>query len=83
MKLKLEQYTEKEFIEFLTSGFQSARTEKEEAEWIFAFERITEHPRGSDLLFFPNDGEDDSPEGIVQQIKEWRLANGKPGFKAD
>ncbi|WP_311237989.1 bacteriocin immunity protein, partial [Escherichia coli] len=23
----------------------------------------------------------DSPEGIVKEIKEWRAANGKPGFK--
>lgn len=24
---------------------------------------------------------DDSPEGIVQEVKEWRLTHGKPGFK--
>ncbi|MBK4825526.1 hypothetical protein GJS26_01590 [Pectobacterium carotovorum subsp. carotovorum] len=27
-------------------------------------------------------GKDDSPESIVQEVKEWRQANGKPGFKA-
>ncbi|MDA6953361.1 bacteriocin immunity protein, partial [Escherichia coli] len=45
------------------------------------FERLTEHPDGSDLIYYPRDDREDSPEGIVKEIKEWRAANGKPGFK--
>jgi hypothetical protein len=28
-------------------------------------------------------GREDSPEGALQEIKEWRKANGKPGFKPE
>ncbi|MEH5384848.1 bacteriocin immunity protein, partial [Klebsiella pneumoniae] len=30
---------------------------------------------------FPKVGEDSSAKGIVKTVKEWRAANGKPGFK--
>jgi hypothetical protein len=35
------------------------------------------------LILYPEDGQDDSPEGIVQQVKEWRKANSKPGFREE
>ncbi|MDQ5294978.1 bacteriocin immunity protein, partial [Klebsiella pneumoniae] len=37
----------------------------------------------NDLLIrtFPKVGEDSSAKGIVKTVKEWRAANGKPGFK--
>ncbi|PQQ32849.1 bacteriocin immunity protein [Photorhabdus akhurstii] len=43
--------------------------------------RLSEYPDGTDILFYPSPGQDDSLEGIVKQIKEWRARNGKPGFK--
>ncbi|MDD1966222.1 bacteriocin immunity protein [Pseudomonas putida] len=48
---------------------------------ILEFERLSEHPAGSDLLYYPKPSADDSPEGIVETIKGWRAVNGKPGFK--
>lgn len=45
------------------------------------FIKITEHPSGVDLIYYPENGEDDSPEGILRIVKEWRAKNGKPGFK--
>ncbi|MBF7958754.1 bacteriocin immunity protein [Rahnella victoriana] len=41
----------------------------------------TEHPYRNGLIYHPKDGQDDSPEGIVKEVKEWRAAIGKPGFK--
>ncbi|HBT8412993.1 TPA: bacteriocin immunity protein, partial [Klebsiella pneumoniae] len=32
-------------------------------------------------IFKPKVGEDSSAKGIVKTVKEWRAANGKPGFK--
>ncbi|WP_177431651.1 bacteriocin immunity protein, partial [Pseudomonas huaxiensis] len=32
---------------------------------------------------FPPPGSEDSPEGVVNRVKEWRAANNKPGFKPD
>ncbi|WP_016598339.1 bacteriocin immunity protein, partial [Yersinia pestis] len=34
-----------------------------------------------DLIYYPEDGADDSPEGILELVKKWRAENGKPGFK--
>ncbi|WP_144238648.1 bacteriocin immunity protein [Pseudomonas brassicacearum] len=31
-------------------------------------------------MYYPEDGHN-SPEQIVEKIKAWRAANGKPGFK--
>ncbi|WP_410315725.1 bacteriocin immunity protein [Klebsiella pneumoniae] len=42
---------------------------------------LTEHPAGWNLIFKPKVGEDSSAKGIVKTVKEWRAANGKPGFK--
>ncbi|UQS92805.1 bacteriocin immunity protein [Pseudomonas chlororaphis subsp. piscium] len=32
-------------------------------------------------MYYPEDGEDDSPKGILKTVKDWRMANGFPGFK--
>ncbi|MDR6957168.1 hypothetical protein J2W43_001144 [Pseudomonas brassicacearum] len=47
---------------------------------IMEFEKISEHPSGSDLIYYPEDGHN-SAEQIVEKVKAWRTANGKPGFK--
>jgi len=82
LKRIFSDYTEREFLEFVRRLCDFANTtESEDIKNILEFNRLTEHPAGSDLIFYPEDGQDDSPEGIVQQVKEWRKANGKPGFR--
>ncbi|WP_313741604.1 bacteriocin immunity protein [Pseudomonas sp.] len=44
------------------------------------FRKITQHPAGSDLIFYPKQGAE-GPQGIINEIKKWRAANGKSGFK--
>ncbi|WP_241973740.1 bacteriocin immunity protein [Enterobacter hormaechei] len=44
------------------------------------FERLAEHPSGADHIFYPENGKDDSPEGVVQEVKEWHQPHGKPCF---
>ena len=83
MKNRIEDYTEEEFLAFIEDIFYSkAPTEKIDDLWIDHFVAITEHPRRSDVLVFPLEGEEDSPAGVLKRVKEWRAANGKPGFKA-
>ncbi|MBD2784835.1 bacteriocin immunity protein [Xenorhabdus sp. DI] len=84
MKLKnsINDYTEEEFLKLLQIICDSdTETEEEHNSLIDHFEEVTEHPSGSDLIYFPKEGEDDSPAGILKTVKEWRLNNGKPGFK--
>lgn len=83
-KKEISDYTENEFLGLVRKICNAeGETEQEDVENILEFVRLCEHPSGSDLIFYPEDGQDDSPEGIVQQVKEWRKANGKPGFREE
>jgi len=78
----ISDFTELEFLD-LVRKICNAEGETEEYgnRLVREFERLAEHPAGADLIFYPEDGKDDSPEGIVKEVKEWRMANNKPGFK--
>lgn len=81
--VSIENFTEAEFLEFLKQICSAkSMTERQHTDAIIEFERLCEHPDGSDLLYYPKPTADDSPEGIVKEIKEWRATNGKPGFKS-
>jgi len=45
------------------------------------FERITQHPAGADLFYYPMQGADQSDEGIAKAVIEWRAVHGLPGLK--
>jgi len=78
----ISDYTESEFLELVRKiCLADTETEEEGNKLVREFRRLAEHPAGSDLIFYPEDGQDDSPEGVVQQVKMWRKANGKPGFR--
>ncbi len=84
MKLKdnFEEYTETEFLENLNKIWTTdVPTEQEHDKLIEHFAKVTEHPQGNELIFYPESGVEDSPEGILKVVKEWRAANGKTGFK--
>lgn len=83
MSLKnITEYTENEFLNFVKKICAvDYRTEQEHTNAVFEFERISEHPSGSDLFYFPEPGHEATPEAIVNIVKTWRIVNGKPGFK--
>ncbi|POX30565.1 bacteriocin immunity protein [Serratia marcescens] len=82
-KSTISEYTETEFLNFVREicNVSDYKTENDHTIAVLKFENLTEHPDGSDLIYYPKDGQDDSPEGIVKEVKEWRAKNGKPGFK--
>jgi protoporphyrinogen oxidase len=84
LKNSFSEYTEAEFIKLL----EELAKEDEEAEnddradlLLLHFEKVSEHPAGSDLIYYPEPGADNSPEGVTQIVKEWRASKGLPGFK--
>ena len=80
----ISDYTETEFLEFVRGISEvEGKTEADVDKLVDEFCRLTEHPEGSDVIFYPDDDREDSPEGIVKEVKEWRARNGKPGFKQD
>ncbi|MBW5817230.1 bacteriocin immunity protein [Yersinia kristensenii] len=81
LRYKLEEYTESEFIELVSKIISDEGSEDELDSLLENFIQVSEHPSGSDLIYYPEDGADDSPEGILKLVKKWRAENGKPGFK--
>jgi hypothetical protein len=88
LKHKLEEYTEAEFMTFLEEFFEDNDNlsgdefEKQAIKFVRHFETITEHPRQSAVIFYPEEGQEDSAEGVLKEVKKWRAQSGKPGFKA-
>ncbi|MHC8320574.1 bacteriocin immunity protein [Pseudomonas sp. GB2N2] len=89
MKNRYEDYTEEEFLQFLKSLYEErddlAPDEFEDFidRGVTHFEWVTEHPDRSDVIFFPREGCESTPEDVLRVVKEWRMANNKPGFKQE
>ena len=82
-KTTITEYTEAEFLALVTRICDADYdTEQAHTDAVILFKKLTEHPDGSDLIYYPKQGQDDSPEGIVKLVKDWRFASGKPGFKS-
>ncbi|WLH15151.1 bacteriocin immunity protein [Pseudomonas hefeiensis] len=88
-KKKYEEYTKSEFLDFLRCFFEFPDGMRGEAlndytdQLIDHFNEITEHPDRSDVIFYPKKDQEDSPEGILKEVKEWRARHNKPGFKPE
>ncbi|WGL99267.1 MULTISPECIES: bacteriocin immunity protein [Arsenophonus] len=83
-KKTISDYTEKEFLELVRKLFNVDNTsESEDIKNLLEFKRLSQHPDGSDLIYYPKTNREDSPEGVVKEVKEWREKNGKPGFKPE
>lgn len=81
MMTSISEITEAEFLAFVKKVYHDEyETEDEHIAAILEFKKLAEHPAGSDLLFYPEPGKS-GPEAVVKELKEWRAANGKPGFK--
>lgn len=79
---QISDYTEEEFLDFVRKLFDvDNTTESEDIQNILEFKRLTDHPDGSDLIYYPREDREDSPEGVVQEVNEWRQKNGRLGFK--
>lgn len=84
LKSKFEHYTEAEFTKFLSDiCLAKSSSETQFHRWLEHFEKVTEHPKSTDLFYYPLTDADPSPVGIVRTIKQWRAENGKPGFKVE
>ena len=78
---QITDFTEAEFLSFVEDICNDTYpSEKAHMAAVEEFERLSEHPSGSDLIYYPEEGKG-GPVAVVQEIKEWRKANGKPGFR--
>ncbi|AIX48847.1 colicin transporter [Pantoea sp. PSNIH1] len=83
MKLKprFEDYTEAEFTALVAEIFSAEGGEKYQDELLENFTAVSEHPEGSDLIYY-NFDDDLTPEKVVAVVREWRKGQGLVDFKA-
>ncbi|EIW3594260.1 bacteriocin immunity protein [Salmonella enterica] len=81
LKYSISDYTETEFKKIIEDIINCEGDEKTQDDNLEHFISVTEHPSGSDLIYYPEGNNDGSPETVIKEVKEWRAANGKPGFK--
>ncbi|MGB9089924.1 MAG: bacteriocin immunity protein [Pseudomonas farsensis] len=83
---ELSDYTEQEFLDFVSGIYHSDQhlypTERAHIKAALLFEKLVAHPLGLSLIFHTRKyGMQDSPEGVVNVVKQWRAEQGLPGFK--
>lgn len=78
----ISDYTEAEFLKFVQSVL-AANTSPDEIldPLLFEFVRLSEHPAGTDLIYWPEDMKQQTAEGITEIVKKWRSTHGLPSFK--
>ncbi len=83
MKQAITEFSESEFTQFVEKIFKENVAETDDVldELLEQFESLTEHPDGSDLIYYPDDPADATPERIVEIVKQWRTSQGLPCFK--
>lgn len=75
-------YTEAEFMCFIEKirTANKSGSNAELGELLAQFRKVSAHPDGTDLIFYPEPTADSSAEGITKTVKKWRAAQGLPGF---
>ena len=84
MKSSIADYTEEDFLQFVEDIFKENVSDTDDVldELLEHFEDITQHPDGTDLIYYPETPENGTPESIVRIVREWRLSQGLPSFKS-
>lgn len=81
LKNSFEEYTEVEFTRLVSVIFSAEGGERYQDVLLENFIAVTEHPQGSDLIFY-NDDDDLTPEKVVATVREWRKGQGLADLKA-
>ena len=74
LKKSIGDYTETEFKKIIENIINCEGDEKKQDDNFEHFISVTEHPSGSDLIYYPEGNNDGSPEAVIKEIKEWRAA---------
>ncbi|MBI6846118.1 bacteriocin immunity protein [Pseudomonas syringae pv. tomato] len=85
MKNDITDYTEDEFVSFMHKLLAENKAATDEILDVLLdqFCEMTGHPDGTDLIYYPEEGSSGSAEDVTRVVKEWRAAEGLPGFKED
>ncbi|WP_323154726.1 bacteriocin immunity protein [Pseudomonas alvandae] len=82
LKPKLQDYSESEFQTFVEKIWNADMRKETHDQLINHFDRIVGHPKGADLLFYPQDTTNrNSPAGVVHEVKHWHHEKNIIAFK--
>jgi hypothetical protein len=82
LKSNLQDYTEPEFLCFVEKIWAVDVRKQDHDRLIDHFDRIVGHPKGADLLFYPDDQANrHSAGGVLYYVKDWHAKQGKVAFK--
>ncbi|WP_182058293.1 bacteriocin immunity protein [Pantoea sp. ME81] len=81
LKNSFEDYTEAEFTHLVSEIYSAKGGEAYQDELLENFIAVTEHPEGSDLIFYSDD-DDVTPEKVVATVREWRRMEGLPDLRS-
>jgi len=86
LKATLQEYTQPEFLAFVEKIWAVDVRKQEHDLLITHFDRVSEHPKGADLIFHPGREFNALGHGarfVVQCVKEWHNRQGKTAFKGE
>lgn len=81
LKPRFEDYTEAEFTKLVSEICSAEGNEAYQDELLDNFIAVSEHPEGSDLIYYDDD-DDLTPEKIVATVRAWRKSEGLADFKS-
>lgn len=82
LRKALSDYTERQFEQFVQEMIDDVGTENYQDELMYHFDLLVGELGGTNLIFYPQPGADDSAEGITKTVKAWCEARSLPGFKS-
>lgn len=80
LKSSITDYSEDEFLRLIEEICSATGSEEYQDELLENFIQVSEHPAGSDLIYYPESG-NASPREILETVIEWRRSNGLPSFR--
>ena len=84
LKATLQDYTQPEFLA-LVEKIWAVDVRKQDHDMLIAhFDRVSGHPKGADLIFYPGaeiDGLGHSAGTVVERVKRWQNSQGKAAYK--
>jgi hypothetical protein len=80
LKSSITDYSEDEFLRLIEEICSATGGEEYQDELLENFILVSEHPAGSDLIYYPESG-DASPREILEAVVAWRQSNGLASFR--
>lgn len=81
LRNSFEEYSEAEFTRLVSLIFNAEGGERFQDELLENFIAVTEHPYGSDLIYYSDD-DNLTPEKVVTKVRKWRRMEGLPDLRS-